>query len=196
MRHGPRLLCPVSIVTIALSSPGAILGTDVTVDGARRHQRIEGFGTCLIAWVGRFRDLYRTEAFQKTYVEEVGCTMLRVNMWGPTHRKPTEDWREIRHEDLDFGANGARPGFGAVQVGAFLHEARGELSIVAINSTTEEQPLRLTFRSLEGLDDLETFRTSGSEHLKPAGKLSVRDGKAAFDMKPLSIVTFTGTVGR
>ena len=90
-----------------LAAPAS--ATDVTVDGATRYQTMEGFGTCLIAWVGRFRDLYRTEEFQKIYVEGVGCNMLRVNMWGPTFEKPTEDWTKIRCDDFDMNANGGRP---------------------------------------------------------------------------------------
>ncbi len=82
---------------------------DVTVDGAQRFQTIEGFGTCLIAWTERFRSLYRTEDFQKIYVEGVGCNMLRVNMWGPTFERPTEDWTQIRSEDFDMEASGGRP---------------------------------------------------------------------------------------
>jgi O-glycosyl hydrolase len=82
---------------------------EITIDGAKRYQNIEGFGTCLIAWSERFRKLYRTEKFQRIYVEGLGCNMLRVNMWGPTFEKQTEDWRQIRHEDFDMGANGGRP---------------------------------------------------------------------------------------
>ncbi|MHC4569352.1 MAG: hypothetical protein ACYTE3_26805, partial [Planctomycetota bacterium] len=74
---------------------------DVRIDGARRHQTIEGFGTCLVAWSQRFRDLYRTEEFQRIYVEDVGCNMLRANIWGPTFENPTEDWRQIRGGDFD-----------------------------------------------------------------------------------------------
>jgi O-glycosyl hydrolase len=96
----------ILLVTVFVTSATA---TDVTVDGAVRHQTIEGFGTCLIAWVGRFRDLYRTEDFQRIYVEGVGCNMLRVNMWGPTYEKPTEDWTKIRCQDFDMGADGGRP---------------------------------------------------------------------------------------
>jgi O-glycosyl hydrolase len=81
----------------------------VVVDSAKRYQTIEGFGTCLIAWSERFRELYRTEEFQRIYTEGVGCNMLRVNMWGPTFEKPSEDWRQIRCEDFDMEANGGRP---------------------------------------------------------------------------------------
>ena len=90
-----------------LAAPAS--ATDVVVDGAKRYQTMEGFGTCLIAWSGRFRDLYRTEEFQRIYVEGVGCNMLRVNMWGPTFEKPTEDWTQIRYEDFNMGADGGRP---------------------------------------------------------------------------------------
>lgn len=109
MRAGLMRLIATPLIAAVLAVPSAVFATDVTVDGSKRHQTIEGFGTCLIAWVDRFRDFYRTEQFQRIYAEGVGCTMLRVNMWGPTFEKPTEDWTKIRHEDFDFSADGGRP---------------------------------------------------------------------------------------
>ena len=54
------------LFTLGIFTPaGSAYSVDVTVDGAVRYQTIEGFGTCLIAWSGRFRELYRTEEFQK-----------------------------------------------------------------------------------------------------------------------------------
>jgi glucuronoarabinoxylan endo-1,4-beta-xylanase len=103
-----RIIALLSISTIFLPIVSAS-ATDVVVDGARRYQTIEGFGTCLIAWSGRFRQLYRTQEFQKIYVEGVGFNMLRVNMWGPTFEKPTEDFRQIRCEDFNMDADGGRP---------------------------------------------------------------------------------------
>jgi O-glycosyl hydrolase len=85
-----------------------VLGAEVIVDGTQQYQTIEGFGTCLIAWVGRFRELYRTQEFQRIYAEGVGCNMLRVNMWGPTFEKQTEDFRQITYEDFDMSANNGR----------------------------------------------------------------------------------------
>jgi len=82
---------------------------DVTVDAGRRYQTIEGFGTCLLAGADSFRKLYRTEDFQKLYINKIGCNMLRVNMWGPTFEKPTEEWTQIRCEDFDMGASGGQP---------------------------------------------------------------------------------------
>jgi glucuronoarabinoxylan endo-1,4-beta-xylanase len=100
-------VCLFSVVVPGRAGHAAV--TEVTVDGARQYQTIEGFGTCLIAWVERFRSLYRTQEFQKIYVEGVCCNMLRVNMWGPTFEKPTGDWAQIRYEDFDMSVNGGRP---------------------------------------------------------------------------------------
>ncbi|HEY2787384.1 MAG TPA: hypothetical protein VGJ05_20680 [Fimbriiglobus sp.] len=101
------LLVLVAILTLVVRVSTA-KAVDVVVDGAKTHQTIEGFGTCLIGWEKRYRDLYRTEAFQKTYVESVGCSMLRVNMWGPTFEKPTEDWKKIRYQDFNLAADDGR----------------------------------------------------------------------------------------
>ncbi|MBM4027501.1 MAG: hypothetical protein FJ280_19155, partial [Planctomycetes bacterium] len=88
----------------------------------------------------------------------------------------------------------AQPGFGTVQVGAFLHEKDGDLSVVALNPTDQEEVLNLTFRNLEGLASLKTYRTSATESLQEAGDVAVTGGKVAFRMTPLSIVTFSGHV--
>jgi O-glycosyl hydrolase len=53
-----RVIALIVISTILLPAATAS-ATDVVVDGATRYQTIEGFGTCLIAWSGRFRQLYR-----------------------------------------------------------------------------------------------------------------------------------------
>jgi len=97
------------LVATNLMPAASAWAVEVTVDGAQQYQTIEGFGTCLVAWVDRFRKLYRTEDFQRIYVEGVGCNMLRVNIWGPTFEKPTEDWTQIRCEDFDMESSGGRP---------------------------------------------------------------------------------------
>jgi glucuronoarabinoxylan endo-1,4-beta-xylanase len=106
-----RLMIVIALLLISsiLIPAAQTSAAEVVVDGAQEYQTIDGFGTCLIAWTGRFRELYRTEEFQKIYVEGVGCNMLRVNMWGPTFEKPTEDFRQIRCEDFNMEANGGRP---------------------------------------------------------------------------------------
>jgi len=83
--HSRFIRVIASLFILSIFAPaGLAYSVDVTVDGAVRYQSIEGFGTCLIAWVERFREIYHTEVFQRIYVEGVGCNILRVNIWGPT----------------------------------------------------------------------------------------------------------------
>jgi glucuronoarabinoxylan endo-1,4-beta-xylanase len=90
----------------------------------------------------------------------------------------------------------AEPGFAAVQVGAFLHEKDGDLTVVALNPTEQDQPLNLAFRNLKGLASLKVYRTSASESLKEVGDVPVNGDKAVFPMTPQSIVTLSGRVSR
>ncbi len=96
------------LIAVIFFSGSSVFAIDIIVNGGKRFQTIEGFGTCLNAWTPRFTDLYRTEAFKKIYVQQVGCNMLRVNMWGPVYEKPTEDWTEICYEDFDFSSRNDR----------------------------------------------------------------------------------------
>ena len=89
---------------------------------------------------------------------------------------------------------GAQPGFATVQVGAFLHEQNADVTVVAINPTEQEQSLNLTFKNLSGLASLKVCRTSASENLEEVGEIQVSDNKAAFQMTPQSIVTFSGKI--
>ena len=102
MRTKSIYLIKQIFIAVLFAFNSSVSAVDVTIDGAKRFQTIEGFGTCLNAWTRRFTDLYRTEAFQKIYVQQVGCNMLRVNMWGPVFEKLTEDWTKISYKDFNF----------------------------------------------------------------------------------------------
>jgi glucuronoarabinoxylan endo-1,4-beta-xylanase len=102
MRTRSTYLSKLILFAVMFFSTSAVSATDIIVDGSKRFQTIEGFGTCLNAWTRIFTDLYRTEAFQKIYVQQVGCNMLRVNMWGPVFEKATEDWTKISYKDFNF----------------------------------------------------------------------------------------------
>ena len=80
----------------------------ITVDASEQYQRIEGFGTCLVAWREDMRELYRSDHFPRFYIETMGLNMLRVNMWGPVMPEPVEDWRDISYERFDEDADGGR----------------------------------------------------------------------------------------
>jgi O-glycosyl hydrolase len=93
----------IAVLTIAILSGGTHAAeNEIRVDPSATHQTIEGFGTCLVSWVDRFQKLYRTEEFQRMYVEEYGFNFLRCNIWGPVSTEPVEDWREIRWQDFDM----------------------------------------------------------------------------------------------
>jgi len=103
-----RGLMASAVLALLLAAPTGARGAEVTVDTSKQYQRIEGWGTCLVSWVGRMRDLYRTEEFQRVYVNELGFNMLRVNLWGPVCPKPIEDWHDIRWQDFDMAVDGGR----------------------------------------------------------------------------------------
>ena len=90
----------------------------------------------------------------------------------------------------------AQPGFGTIQVGPFLHEKTGDLTVVTLNPTDDEHALNLAFRNLRGLVSLKVYRTSASENLRKVGEVPVRDNKAAYPMTLQGIVTFSGTITR
>mgnify|MGYP006281889055 FL=1 len=107
-----KLIVLIALATLPVLTT-VVRAEDITVDASRQYQTIEGFGTCLVAWVGEMRELYRTEEFQRIYTEKVGCNMLRVNMWGPVGDVDAsdewkEDWRNISWKDFNIDANGGR----------------------------------------------------------------------------------------
>lgn len=80
----------------------------ITIDLAQRYQTIEGFGTCLVTWIEDLQDLFQTAEFQHYYVEELGATLLRIEMWPDVSLKEIDDWREISYTDFDFSGAGQR----------------------------------------------------------------------------------------
>jgi O-glycosyl hydrolase len=91
------------VALLALAGAALASGPEhaVRVDLDARRQTIEGFGTSIIGWLRQMTDLYETEQFQRIYLEEAGCSMLRVNMWGPVLKSPVEDVDAIRWQDFD-----------------------------------------------------------------------------------------------
>ncbi|MFO7956139.1 MAG: glycoside hydrolase family 30 beta sandwich domain-containing protein [Candidatus Brocadiia bacterium] len=103
-----RLVVVLLICCLTLAVPAGAQSAQITVDTEKQYQTIEGFGTCLVSWVNRFQELYRTEEFQDLYVNRMHCNMMRVNIWGPVCTEPVEDWRDIRWQDFDMSVNGGR----------------------------------------------------------------------------------------
>jgi O-glycosyl hydrolase len=102
-----RLIAAVA-VAVLLFGPYPAGAGEIRVDLNQRHQTIEGFGTCLISWVPEWERRYNTPAFQKIYAEELGCSMMRINLWGPVCPKAVEDWKQIRYQDFVLDGEGHR----------------------------------------------------------------------------------------
>jgi O-glycosyl hydrolase len=83
-------------------------GADVVVDAAKRHQTIDGFGTCLISWVPRMDQFYRTPEARRMFASELGFNVLRCNLWGDGTIPLTQDPDKISHTDPAFAAKDPR----------------------------------------------------------------------------------------
>ena len=92
-------------VVVGLCATGAF-AVDVTVDAGKTHQTIEGFGTCTVGWQKDMSALYRTKAFQDFYVREMGCSMLRVPLWGKVTGPETADPAKVRYQDFQYDDRG------------------------------------------------------------------------------------------
>jgi len=103
------LLTVGALLALCASALASAREHAVRVDLDARHQTMEGFGTCIVGWVREMTNLYETEQFQKIYAEDVGCSMLRVNMWGPVHKKQVDDPAAITYRDFDNTVNNSRP---------------------------------------------------------------------------------------
>jgi O-glycosyl hydrolase len=101
------LLC-ITAVVLALPATAPAQADNVTIDFGSKHQRIEGFGSCLVSWVGEMQKVYRTERFQRIYAGDMGCSMLRINLWGPVCPEPVKDPDKIDYRDFDMSVNGGR----------------------------------------------------------------------------------------
>jgi glucuronoarabinoxylan endo-1,4-beta-xylanase len=93
------------VVPMAAQDP-ATVHIDVRLN--ERHQTIDGFGTCLISWVPAMERLYATPEFQDAYITQMGASIMRINLWGPSMPTPVEDWRQIRYQDFTLEGPGHR----------------------------------------------------------------------------------------
>src|SRR5262245_9905550 len=91
--------------------------TTVSVDLDKRHQTIEGFGACLISWDDDMERLYSSATFLDAYINQMGASMMRINLWGPSLPDPVADWHDISYEHLKMDGDAHR-------VAMFLGAAR------------------------------------------------------------------------
>lgn len=98
----------LSVAALGLVTSAAFAQTHVVrLEPQTRHQTVEGFGACLIAWVPEMRELYQTPAFQRKFID-LGMNIVRVNVWGSTLPNAVEDPADIRWEDFTFEGEAIR----------------------------------------------------------------------------------------
>jgi len=111
--------CPVGGAVLVLVSALAQLGcrreppgpptATIEIDPAQRFQTMEGFGTSLIGWQEGTRNFYERDEFARLYLEELGASVLRVDLHGDSVPERS-DWREISYEDFLLDGAGIRGG--------------------------------------------------------------------------------------
>lgn len=97
--------------TLVFALLGAVCSTgawaaSVTIDGGKRHQVIEGFGTCVSSQSPGPKNTYLNEAFENAYMKDLGASILRMEInpdLGPKPLPPDTDYRTLS-QSLDFKA--------------------------------------------------------------------------------------------
>ena len=108
----PPLLAALLVFTAvgscrAADAPAPGGPVTITIDPAERHQTIDGWGTCLTSWLPDLIAVYRDDAFADFYANDLGCNMLRINLW-PGVCPPARTLAEVRYQDFDLSGDGGR----------------------------------------------------------------------------------------
>src|SRR5262249_2912177 len=75
---------------------------------ARRHQTIEGFGTCINAWHADVARFYEQPDFLRFYQDSLGASALRIELYPGSTPAARERWQDISHRDFVFQGAGSR----------------------------------------------------------------------------------------
>jgi O-glycosyl hydrolase len=105
MKH---LAIVLGIFLFSISACPCVHAADVVVDGSKRHQTIDGFGTCLISWEPRMDRFNRTPEAQRMFASEQGFNVIRCNLWGDGTIPLTQDPEKLSHKDPAFAAKDPR----------------------------------------------------------------------------------------
>jgi glucuronoarabinoxylan endo-1,4-beta-xylanase len=121
------VVLPALAPLLARADPAQQLRLDLS----RKFQVIEGFGTSLNTWHADVAAAYQREDFQNLYLNTLGATALRLNLWAGVSTVIRERWQDIDGRNFRFEGPGAQ-GQTTVRVARRLHTAsRGKLRIIA-----------------------------------------------------------------
>jgi O-glycosyl hydrolase len=97
----PRLAAfGVAVIFLFHARINPAAAADITIDCAKTHQTIHGFGS---AFVG-YKDAYKDAQFRDGYVNDLGATIIRVDMEARVCREVATP-EEIKWQDFDWSRN-------------------------------------------------------------------------------------------
>jgi O-glycosyl hydrolase len=103
----------------------------LTINLAEKHQTMEGFGSCIVTWLPDYVASYQRPDFPDFYLNQLGASVLRIDLWGDSDRKERTRWEDISYQDFTFEGEGAR-GKVFVDVAKRLAQAsEGRLRVIA-----------------------------------------------------------------
>src|ERR1039458_9507308 len=97
-RNTFTVLLSAIVLSMMIYTP-ALLADDVVVDGSAQYQTIEGFGTSIIGWEPKFARLVGKPGFVKTFADDVGCSILRVQLVPQVSPDPVSNPQDIHYQD-------------------------------------------------------------------------------------------------
>lgn len=105
--------------------------TTVEIDHAQRYQVVEGFGTCINTWHDDVAAAYRREDWARFYLDTLGASALRIELWAGVAPVSRERWQDITWRDFSFQGLGRRAAV-TVDVAKRLSSlSHGSLRIIA-----------------------------------------------------------------
>lgn len=102
----------VNTVTLTLDTNKSVMANfttvsevtaSVMVDPTVRFQEIIGFGTGANGWSRTVWENYFTEGFPEKYTEDLGASMLRVDIWAELMPSKVDNWQDITYKNFNLG---------------------------------------------------------------------------------------------
>lgn len=125
------LICALAGFAVLISARAEPSVATLTIKPAERHQTIEGFGSCIVTWLPDYVASYQRSDFPDFYLNQLGASVLRIDLWGDSDRTERTRWEDITYRDFTFEGEGVR-GKVFVDVAQRLAQASGgRLRVIA-----------------------------------------------------------------
>ncbi len=152
----------------AICATGA-WAANVTIDESKRHQVIQGFGTCVAGQSPGPKNTYLNEAFENAYMKDLGASILRMEInpdLGPKPLPPDTDYQTL-YQSLDFSA-GDNHGEGLLAQALNAHK----LDRLLLYGTPWTPP---GWMKANGVTHLLNYATAGTPNLQGTSPTATKD---------------------